>query len=205
MNVEWTLIRGSGIAAFAMLSAATIWGLLVSSKVAGRWVKAKPLTWFHESLGIGALVTTAVHVIVLSIHDFLDFSWTEILVPATSDWRPLPVALGITALYGLVIVVVSFYIKKHIGQRTWRMIHFSSFGVFVSALMHGILAGTDTMTPVMIGLYLGSAGAVAVLLALRLMDEFKPGEKHGETVHPAGGEVWRERMASPTRVTDLPG
>lgn len=168
MSVEWFLIRGSGIAAFALLSAATIWGLLGSTKAAGRWVKAKPLTWFHESLGIGALVATAVHVFVLSIHDYLEFSWVEILVPGASDWRPLPVALGITALYGLAIVVVSFYVKKRIGHKVWRAIHFASFGVFVSALVHGVLAGTDAMAPMMIGLYLGSAGVVAVLLALRL-------------------------------------
>ena len=37
MSVEWMIIRGSGIAAFAALSAATIWGLLVSSKLLGGW------------------------------------------------------------------------------------------------------------------------------------------------------------------------
>lgn len=168
MNVEWILIRGSGIAAFALLSGATIWGLLVSSKLLGRWVKAKALTWFHESLAIGALVATFLHVGVLSLHDFLDFTWAEILVPGTSDWRPLPVALGVTALYGLAAVVLSFYVRKRIGQRAWRTIHFGSFGVFVSALTHGVLAGTDTLSSAMIGLYIGSAGVVAALLALRL-------------------------------------
>ena len=74
MSVEWLIIRGSGVVAFALLSAATIWGLLVSTKLLGRLVRAKPLTWFHESLGIGALLTTLVHVGVLSVHDFLEFS-----------------------------------------------------------------------------------------------------------------------------------
>ena len=93
MTTEWLVIRGSGVVAFALLSAATIWGLLVSTKLLGRWVKAKPLTWFHESLGIGALLATLVHVLVLSFHDFLEFSWAEILVPGLSDWRPLAVTI----------------------------------------------------------------------------------------------------------------
>jgi hypothetical protein len=93
------VIRGSGIAAFAALGAATIWGLLVSTKLLGKLVKAKPLTWFHESLGIAALVATAVHVAVLSMHDYLDFSWAEILVPGVSDWRSGAVALGVVAWY----------------------------------------------------------------------------------------------------------
>jgi hypothetical protein len=171
MSVEWLLIRGSGVAAFALLTAATIWGLLVSSKLLGRLVKAKPLTWFHESLGVGALIATVVHVVVLSTHDFLDFSWTEILVPGASDWRPLAVGMGIAALYGLVVVVGSFYVKRWIGQKRWRAIHFASLGVFVSSLIHGIWAGTDTSSPMMIGLYLGSAIVVFALVAHRITED----------------------------------
>jgi len=171
VSTEWLVIRGSGVVAFALLSAATIWGLLVSSKLLGRWVKAKPLTWFHESLGIGALVATFVHVGVLSVHDFLDFSWAEILVPGLSDWRPLAVTAGIGAFYGLVLVSTSFYFKRWIGQKAWRSIHFASFGVFVTSLVHGIWAGTDTSSPLMIGLYLGSAIVVFSLVALRIAGE----------------------------------
>lgn len=192
MSVEWLLIRGSGVAAFALLSASTIWGLLLSTKLMARLVKAKPLTWFHESLGIGALIATATHVFVLSIHDFLDFTWGEILVPGRSDWRPGAVALGIAAAYGLVVVIGSFYVRKSIGQKTWRAIHFTSFGVFVSALLHGITAGTDTRAPMMIGLYIGAAAAVFVLLGLRLTSD-------GGNDRPA-----RVRRDSPTRLADIP-
>jgi DMSO/TMAO reductase YedYZ heme-binding membrane subunit len=152
-----------------LLSAATIWGLLLSTKVLGRLVRAKPLAWFHESLGIGALLATLVHVGVLSVHDFLDFSWAEILVPGLSDWRPLAVTAGIGALYGLVVVSTSFYFKRWIGQKAWRTIHFASFGVFVTTLLHGVWAGTDTSSPMMIGLYLGSAIVVFSLIALRVV------------------------------------
>jgi len=168
MSIEWILIRGSGVAAFALLSAATIWGLLVSSKLLGRIVKAKPLTWFHESLGIGALLATVVHVVVLSIHDFLEFSWIEILVPGVSDWRPLPTAFGVVSIYALIVVIGSFYVKRFIGQKVWRSIHFISFGLFISALLHGMLSGTDTNSPLMLGLYTGSAIVVFALVGQRL-------------------------------------
>lgn len=168
MSIEWMIIRGSGIAAFAALSAATIWGLLVSSKMLTRLVKAKGLTWFHESLGIAAVLATLVHIVVLSVHDYLDFTWPEILIPGDSDWRPEAVALGIVAFYGLLVVAGSFYIKRHIGQRTWRMIHFGSLGVFLAALVHGVTAGTDTGSAFMTGLYVGSATVVGILIATRL-------------------------------------
>ena len=171
MSGEWLLIRGSGVVAFALLTAATTWGLLVSTKMLGRLAKPKTLTWFHESLGIGALLATLVHVGVLSVHDFLDFSWLELLVPGVSDWRPMAVAMGIGAFYGLALVSTSFYLKKWIGQKTWRAIHFGSIGVFVASLLHGMWAGTDTNEPMMIGLYVGSAAIVFTLIGFRLFGD----------------------------------
>jgi DMSO/TMAO reductase YedYZ heme-binding membrane subunit len=134
-------------------------------------VKAKSLTWFHESLGIGALLATLVHVGVLSVHDFLDFTWLELLVPGASDWRPAAVAMGIGAFYGLVLISTSFYVKRWIGQRAWRAIHFGSIGVFAASLVHGIWAGTDSSRPMMIGLYVGSAAVVFTLTGFRIVAE----------------------------------
>jgi predicted ferric reductase len=182
---EWLLIRGSGIVAFALLTAAVIWGLLVSSKLLGRLVKAKTLTWFHESLGIGAVLATLVHVAVLSVHDFLDFTWLEILVPGLSDWRPLAMAMGACAFYGLVVVSTSFYVKRWIGQKAWRAIHFASIGVFIASLLHGIWTGTDTRAPMMIGLYVGSAAAVFALLGFRIIAEISAHREPAERAAPA--------------------
>jgi len=173
VSVDWLIIRGSGIAAFALLSAATIWGLLVSTKLVGSVVKAKPLTWFHESLAIGALVATFVHVGVLSVHEFLPFTWGEILVPGLASWRPMAVGLGIVAFYGVTVISLSFYFRRWIGQKMWRLVHFGSFGVFLAALLHGIQAGTDTDSPIMLGLYAGCAVAVFVLAAQRVV----PGDR----------------------------
>lgn len=171
MSIEWMVIRGSGAVAFALLAGSTIWGLLLTTKILGSWARAKPLTWFHESLAVGAVMATLVHMFTLSIHDFVDFSWAEILVPARSDWRPTAIALGVVGFYGLVLLSVSFYLKRFVGQRGWRMIHFAAFGVFVSTALHGILSGTDSGEPWMVGLYAISILAVASLVAVRFAQQ----------------------------------
>lgn len=168
MSLTWILIRGSGIAAFGLLGAATVWGLLTSTKLLGKRVRAKPLTWFHESLGIGAVVATLAHIFFVSVDEFVEFSWTDILVPGSSNWRPHAISLGVMAMYGLVLVTVSFYFKKRIGQRVWRTIHFASLGVFVAATLHGIIAGTDTHNPLVASVYLGFALTVGLLIGVRL-------------------------------------
>jgi predicted ferric reductase len=182
MSLEWVVIRGSGVVAFALLSASVIWGLLVSSKPLGRLVKAKPLTWFHESLGMSAILATLVHIVALATHDYVKFGWDEILVPGRSHWRPLAVTLGVVSFYALVVVAGSFYVKRFIGQKAWRAIHFASFGVFVAALLHGMMAGTDTNNPLMIGLYLGAAIVVFGLIGHRLTGDLPASATQSEKV-----------------------
>ncbi len=166
MSVEWLLIRGSGLVAYALLAAVMAWGLVLSMKARPRSVKR--LTSIHEALSVGALLATVVHMFTLWRHDFVDFTLEEVLVPGASDWRPVAVAWGVLAFYGMVIVTVSFYLRAKITQRYWRLLHFGSYGVFLAGLVHGILAGTDTTHPLVLGFYIVSASAVVALLAMRV-------------------------------------
>lgn len=172
MSVEWMLIRGSGIVAFAMLAGSTIWGLLLTTKVLGGWAKAKPVAWFHESLAVGAILATGIHLYALSIHEYIEFTWGDILIPGQATWRPIAISLGVVAFYGMVLISVSFYFKRFIGQPAWRAIHFGSFGVFIAVLAHGVMAGSDTGEPWTVGLYTGTAVAVVLLLLIRLAQQF---------------------------------
>ena len=167
MSVVWMLIRGSGLVAFGLLAGATIWGLLLSTKVLGGWAKAKPLTWTHEALSLGAVLATAVHMVALYAHDYMEFDAAAIFVPGASQWRPLAVAWGVTAFYGLIVVTFSFYLRSWIGQGAWRALHFASFGTFVGAAIHGITAGTDSTSPWVMALYAGSLTAVVLLIVVR--------------------------------------
>lgn len=171
MNIEWMVIRGSGIVAFALLAASSIWGLLITTKVLGRAVKAKPVTWFHESLGLGALIATGVHMVALTMDDYIEFGWRDVLVPGSSSWQPLAVSFGVMGFYGLAIVALSFYVKGTIGQNAWRSIHFLAFGTFLAVLVHAFLAGTDSAHPAVAALYIASAALVAMLMAIRVVQQ----------------------------------
>jgi DMSO/TMAO reductase YedYZ heme-binding membrane subunit len=41
------------------------------------------------------------------------------------------------------MLAVSFPMRKWIGQKTWRRLHYASFGAFVLALGHALASGTD--------------------------------------------------------------
>lgn len=180
MNLTWYIIRGSGFVAFGLLTASLLWGLMVSSKVFGRAVKAKGLQWLHESLGLAALLATIIHMIALVMDEFIEFTWLDVLVPGASEWQPLAVAFGVVAFWSMAVVSLTFYVKKWIGQGMWRSIHYLSFGVFVAAAGHGILAGTDTTHPVAIGAYVGSIAAVLLLTVIRVIGSRQPSRARTE-------------------------
>lgn len=169
MNITWFIIRGSGLAAFVMLSASMIWGLWISTKTFGRTVKAKGLQWLHESLALSAVIATVVHMVALSLDDFVDFTWAHILIPGVATWEPLPVALGVVGFWAMLAVSVSFYVKKWIGQAMWRSIHYLSFGSFLAVLIHGVTAGTDTSNPFVTAGYVAASVTVVLLTGIRIV------------------------------------
>jgi sulfoxide reductase heme-binding subunit YedZ len=194
VNITWFIIRGSGIVAFSLLSASLLWGLMVSTKVFGRAIKAKGLQWLHESLGLAAVLATTIHVVSLSMDEYIDFSWADILIPGFTEWQPLAAALGGVAFWSLLVVALSFYVKKWIGQNLWRSIHYLSFGTFVAALLHGIFSGTDTANPWVAGLYLGSTLLVVMLTAIRIISSREP-KRH--VSHTTAGAAAAATAASP--------
>jgi DMSO/TMAO reductase YedYZ heme-binding membrane subunit len=81
----------------------------------------------------------------------------------TSPWITSRAALGILAAYGAILVHASFSWRRRIGPKTWRKVHYLSFFVFAAALLHGLLAGSDSGAPGTQALYVSSATAVGLL------------------------------------------
>lgn len=186
INVPWLLIRGSGISAFGLLAAASIWGLLLSSKLLGNKVKTKGLTWVHEALAIGALVATGLHMTFLVGDNYLHYGARELLVPGASTYRPLAVAWGVVGFYALFLITASFYVRPLIGQTVWKAIHFLSYGTFLAAAVHGITAGADTSNPAVLSMYVGSLAIVTLLVMFHARtDEAEAAETPSSPRRPA--------------------
>jgi predicted ferric reductase len=99
-------------------------------------------------------------------------------VPFTAIYRPGWTALGIVGFYGLLIVTFSCYIRKYIGQKAWRAIHFASFGLFWVIVYHGIKTGTDITSPWVKAMYIATGTIVAFIFLLRLQNFLSPSEKN---------------------------
>jgi len=196
--MTWMVIRASGFVAVAMLSGATIWGLIVSSGLLGRAVSAKRLTYMHESLSVSAILATAVHIAAVYLDEFIVFTPRQLFVPGAATWEPVAVSMGIMAMYGLVLVTASFYIRKWLGQKAWRALHYITFGVFVAAITHGIVAGSDSQSAAATAFYTAIVATViglVVVRTVRIKDQAPP---RRAPARPQGGRSPSPKQPSPS-------
>lgn len=164
----WLLARASGYAAFAALSLDTIAGLLVSTRLGDRWMARGPLIELHGWLSPIALALLAGHVLALLADRYIRFDVLDVVVPMVSPYRPVAVGLGIVAAYAAVVVHASFRLRRTLGSKAWRRLHYLSFVAFGAAAAHAFLAGTDASRPWAIAIGLVPLLGVAGLIASRL-------------------------------------
>jgi methionine sulfoxide reductase heme-binding subunit len=168
-RLPWYLSRAAGMTAYLLLSATTLLGLAVSTRIADRVIARPTVFGLHEYLAWLGLAATGLHLGGLLADTYLSFGVIDVAVPFAAPYRPGAVALGIVGLYLSAVLTGSFYVRARLGQRTWRAIHTTSFVAYVLATGHGILAGTSTSQPWMQWLYLLSGGAVLLLTNYRLL------------------------------------
>jgi predicted ferric reductase len=85
---------------------------------------------------------------------YLPFSLLQVLIPFTDTYRPLWVGIGVISLYVMILVTVTFYLRKQIGMAAFRIIHTFSILSYLGATLHGLFAGTDSALWVTKFLYL---------------------------------------------------
>lgn len=147
-SLWWDTVRASGIVAWVLATVAVVWGLLLSGRF-GRRPKPAWVLDLHRFLGGLTVVFVAVHLAALLFDSYVGFGPAELLVPLASTWKPGAVAWGIVALYLLVAVEVTSLLQRHIPRRLWHAVHLGSYGLFASATVHALTAGTDSGTSAM--------------------------------------------------------
>lgn len=170
----WLVARASGVAAYALLTASVLAGLVLKSRPFGRAVKAATVTELHRTLALLGLAYLAVHATALLLDHTVRITPAMLIVPGLSSYRPLAVSLGVLAGELMLLVYASFRLRKRIGIKAWRTLHWLTYVVFAGATAHGLAAGTDSAQPWALGLYVGAVAAVAFATAWRALSVAAP-------------------------------
>ena len=165
----WLLARASGLTAYVMLTLSVVAGLVVKARPFGKAIGPATLTGLHRVLALSGLGALAGHALALVLDTTVKVSPLGLLVPGLVAYRPLATSLGVLAAELMVIVYASFSLRKRIGPKNWRRLHWATYGIFAAATVHGIAAGTDSSRPWAFALYAGAVGLVATATAWRAL------------------------------------
>lgn len=185
----WYLARASAFASYSLLWISMALGLGITNKMARLWPGAPAAFAIHEYVNLLGLAFAAFHALVLLGDRYIGFTLAQLLVPfSTQAYRPLWVGLGQFGFYIWGIVSLSFYVRRGIGQKTWRLVHYLSFGMYVAGLLHGIFSGTDAEAGWVQKFYWLSGGSLLFLLAYRILaslaDKLFPAKKASPAARP---------------------
>jgi sulfoxide reductase heme-binding subunit YedZ len=168
----WYLARGSGTVSLVLLTVVMVLG--VGSR-SGRPVFGLPrfgVVSVHRNASLIAVGLLAVHLVSLLLDPYAQLKLVNLVIPFGSAYRPLWVGLGTLAIDLLLVLLLSTWVRRYLGARTWRAVHWVAYAIWPVALLHGLFSGTDggrSWLLVIAGL---CVVAVAAAVVWRLSDRF---------------------------------
>lgn len=170
-KVFWYLSRATAFVAMGLLWGSMMLGVGITNKMARLWPGAPAAFALHEYLSLLGLGFAAFHGLILLGDQYSNYTLAQLLVPfAAGQYHPFWVGFGQLSFYAWAILVGSFYVRRSIGQKTWRVLHFVSFLAYLGAMIHGLTAGTDTGLGWVNGFYWLSGGSFLFLLTYRIIN-----------------------------------
>lgn len=213
----WYATRGTGAIALVLLTAAVALGIGEVRAWRPAGTPRFAVAALHRTVSLLAVAFLAVHVATTLLDPFPHIGAINALVPFQTTYRPLWLGLGTVACDLLVALVVTSLVRRRLGYRVWRGVHWLAYASWPVALVHGLGAGSDTGSVWMLVLTLVCVGAVWVALIARLAaPDVPPSLRTGATAAavlaalalgvwlPAGplASGWARRAGTPAAVLE---
>ncbi|MDQ6836711.1 MAG: ferric reductase-like transmembrane domain-containing protein [Actinomycetota bacterium] len=162
-SVYWYLARGTGAVTLLLLTTSVVLGVLGPLRVTGgRWPRFA-IDTVHRDVSLLVTALLLVHIVVSVLDSFVAISLTAAVIPFISSYRPLWLGLGAVAFDIMLALVVTSLVRRRLGYRSWRAVHWLAYASFPIAVLHGLGTGSDTKIWWMLALT--AACVVAVLMA----------------------------------------
>lgn len=166
----WYVSRASALVAYVLLWISMAFGLIITNRMARLWPGGPAAFDLHEYTSWLGLAFGLFHALILMGDHYINYSLAQVLMPfASVNYKPFWVGIGQLGFYTLALVTVTFYVRKQIGSRVWRLVHYLSFGSWLMAMVHGLFAGSDTTAPAVLAMYWFTGGSLVFLFVYRVL------------------------------------
>ncbi len=164
----WYASRATGVVSLVLLSAVMILGILVNRQGRLPGLPRFAVLGLHRNLSLLAVAFVAVHVITAVADSYVSISLAAAVIPFVSAYEPLWLGLGAVSLDLMAALIVTSLLRRHIGRRAWRAVHWLAYASWPVAVVHGVFSSPDLQSGPLFYLALACIAAVIGALAWRV-------------------------------------
>jgi methionine sulfoxide reductase heme-binding subunit len=160
----WAFGRVSGIVALLLLTLSVLLGITTRS---GRPLPGLPrfsIALVHRNVALLASVFLVFHVGSLLVDSYARLNPVDILVPFLGSFKPIWQGLGTVAVDLLIAVIVTSLLRRRLGVRAFKAVHWLTYAMWPVALLHAVGNGTNGMSGWF--LLLAATSSIAILIAM---------------------------------------
>ncbi len=167
-SAYWYLSRGTGVVALLLLTASVVLGVLGPLRyTAERWPRFA-IDSLHRDVSLLVVAVLVVHILTSVLDSFAPIRLIDAVIPFVSLYRPLWLGLGALSFDLIIALVITSLVRRRLGYRSWRRIHWLAYASWPVAVFHGLGTGTDTKLWWMLLLTVACVAAVVVAVAVRI-------------------------------------
>jgi len=145
---SFPVLQASGLAGLLFAYLTALLGLQQSGRAASWFpLDYRQIDRAHRQLSLLVIGLVAVHVLATAL-DAMGDSWQTVLIPGQWASQGWPQAVwgynaGIFALYILVLVAPTYYLRRMIGLSRWRFVHRFVLVFYGLSVWHALILGLD--------------------------------------------------------------
>ena len=123
----------------------------------------------HRTLALFCVAFLGLHVSTAILDPYVRIGWAATVLPFASPYRTLAIGLGALAVDLGGAVLVTSLVRRRLGYRAWRAVHWLAYLAWPAAFWHAVTAGNDLRIWWVALVVWGCAAAVGTAAMARLL------------------------------------
>ncbi len=169
MPTTGTVISATGVIALVLLTAVAVLGVLVNRRVRLPGLPRFASLSVHRYVSLLALAFLALHILTAVVASYARIGVAAAVIPFVYPGDRLWIGVGAVASDLMLALVATSLLRRHIGRRTWRALHWLAYACWPAAMAHSIGIGTGMRAGRLLDLAIACIVAVVAAAAWRLI------------------------------------
>jgi methionine sulfoxide reductase heme-binding subunit len=191
MPTAGTASAATGVIAMVLLTVVVVLGILVNRHGRLPGLARTAGLSLHRFTALLAVGFLAIHIVTAIAAPYAGIRLVAAIIPFSSAIQRGWLGLGAVATDLMVALIVTSLLRRHIGRRTWRAVHWIAYACWPAAFAHSIGTGGGMRAGRLLDLAIACAVAVLVAAGWRVVGSRRsaPAPRPGPPPRPGTAPV----------------